>query len=279
MDINEAVLHALVFGTMLEDRSDVHNAVAHDAARQVVASKHFAIISPSRDTLGHVQTLHSATASQEAKDTARAALLRTAHAARHLGIPAPHESELAAAGDYHQHYLSVAHGSIVEALRGHPHVRAIGGYREQGSTAHPLHLPTESSFVLHGRHGGATLTREHAVALGHKYAQDSVIYSGPETGHQPHLLGLHYNADGSPKRSLRQGSFDSWQAFDDSRVRAVTPGAAASRAATGRTVAFTHAFNPAHDPMRHVMPAAGLDQVAFALVKHGAVSSPNDVRH
>lgn len=275
LTINEAVLHALLHGTMVEDRADVNNAVAHDAARQVVASNHFAIISPSRDTVGHVATLHSPTASEEAKTSARAALLRTAHVARHLGILTPHETEKGGEGDYHQHYLSVAHGSMVETLRGHPHVRAVGGYREAGTAGHPLNIPTESSFVLHGRHGGVTLSRTHAVALGHKYGQDSVIYSGPETHGQPHLLGLHYNDDGSPKH----GSFESWQAFDDSRVRAVTPGSAAHHVAAGRTIAFTHAFDPAKDPQRHAVPAPTLDQVAFRLVGRNAGASPADVRH
>jgi hypothetical protein len=115
-----------------------------------------------------------------------------------------------------------------------------------------------------------------AAAIGHAFAQDSIIYSGPETNHEPRLLGLHYNDDdGSPKH----GSYDTWAVFDPSRVRAVTPGDARRQALSGGTVAFTHAYDPNGDPLRHALPRQDINQTAFRLLSRTARPILANVRY
>ena len=124
-------------------------------------------------------------------------------------------------------------------------------------------------------HAGAKLKQESAVHFGHAFAQDSIIYSGPETQHEPREFRLHYNQDGSPDK----GKFNHSMIFDPTRVRAVTPGGANRAAAAGRMVAFTHAYDPSGDPMRHALPRQEINQVAFRLLGRNAGPSPADVKN
>lgn len=265
LTLNETVLSALLHGNLLERDASVNNAVAHDAARQIIATRHYAIISPSRDVLGH---RHGGDAG------AHEALLRTAHAAARNGLPHPLHPDHTAQEAHRIHNYGV-NSAMVATLRGQPHVRALGGYKEAGTGHAAGHIPTEGSFVIHGHHAGSRMSLDTATALGHHFGQDSIIYSGPETSHEPRLVSLHYHPDGSPKF----GSYSHVAAFDPARVRAVTPGDARRTALGGGTVAFTHAYDPHGDPLRHALPHQDLNQIAFKLVGRTARPHVADVSH
>lgn len=166
---------------------------AHDAARAIIGSGHYAIVSTHNDVVGSFATIASPWATRKEKERAQSALRRVAYVASLHGIGSP----LCLDGD-------VVEQAVYESGL---HAYLTGSFHGTLGVAQHLHVDVVCDgrpyYLLSGQYDGAALGQDGAVEIGQAFGQDRMAYAGPETDGVPRLLHLYDHPDGRPR-------LDSW---------------------------------------------------------------------
>lgn len=257
LEMAEAIITAALL-PIEEKYSPLLDPVAHDAARKFIQGGNYAIISPSRNMLitradyepsSRDTALDLKEKEKTKRDHIRNQMLRQ-ELAKHLGSRYPQHLSLA---QVHEVYNSGQEHALLQHLQlaGHEFVTTTGGYREAGSPLVRGHIPTEASFIVRT---GKQFPLPEAARIGHHFGQESIIYSGEETGHKPTLVPMHYH-DVTQERDLKNPFHVEPWSFDPTRVRAVFPPEAHVHSQRGLEVAFTHHWHPGMAYPHHLPPS------------------------